>query len=186
MAFDLLFRTETDADWSRSTDETKPLPLEFSPVEGKTLKLLEPSTATFAVALLSWARGKGIPAKLTATAIYTPKQSVEYKDSGKSSVSPGLDWHNVGRAFHLGIFLPGGDYDAEAYARVGLKARELGGEWLGDKPLKVTNKKTGKKSILYDTAHFEYHPLFDLKTYRSMPLAQAEFNRAQEKAKRYT
>jgi hypothetical protein len=188
MAFDLLFQTETDADWSRPSSvpqppKPTPLPLEFSPIEGKTLKQLEPLTAAFAVALVAWARGEGIPAKITGTAIYTPAQSVAYKKAGKSAVSEGLDWHNVGRAFHLGIFLPSKKYDFASYERVGRKARELGGEWLGDKPLKV--KKDGKEYIIYDTAHFEYHPLFDLKTYRTMNLAQVEFARAQRKAKVY-
>jgi hypothetical protein len=188
MAFDIFFQSETDDNWARSPSVPRPpkpapLPLEFSPTEGKTLKLLEPSTASFVVALLSWARGQGIPARLTATAIYTPEQSVAYKEAGKSGVSPGLDWHNVGRAFHLGIFLPDKTYDFDAYAKVGAKARELGGEWLGDKPLAV--KKDGKKYIIYDTAHFEYHPMFDLGTYRKTPLAQVEFQKAQARARRY-
>jgi hypothetical protein len=181
MAYDLLFRTETDADWSRPSDTPRPtpLPLSFSVVERKTLKMLEPTTATFAVALVAWAREQGIPARLTQTAIYTPEQSAEAKKSGKSGVSEGLDWHNVGRAFHLGIFLPDKTYDFDSYARVGHKARELGGEWLGDKPIKTS------KGIIYDTAHFEYHPSWNLSTYRKSTLAKTEFAQAQRKAKIY-
>lgn len=184
MAYDLFFRAETDDNWSRAPSvpqapKPAPLPLEFTPTEGRTLKMLEPSTAAFAVALLSWARGEGIPARLTSTAIYTPEQSAAYKESGRSGVSEGFDWHNVGRAFHLAIFKPNKDYDFEAYARVGAKARQLGGEWLGDKAIRT------KKGIIYDTAHFEYHPSFDLSTYRQTALAKAEFARAQRKARIY-
>jgi hypothetical protein len=190
MAFDLLFRINTDADWSRQPKDAEPAPapptIAFPLVESKTLKLLEPSTAAFARALLNWTREQGIPAKLTATAIYTPEQSAAYKEGGKSSVSEGYDWHNVGRAFHLAIFKNDNKtYDKKAYARVGQKARELGGEWLGDKPFKATNKNTGKTYQVYDLAHFEYHPMFDLKTYRSTELAKMEFQKAQQRAKRY-
>lgn len=189
MAFDLFFQTETDADWSRSpsTRETsarqRALPLDFTPTERKALKTLEPTTAAFVVGVLGWARGQGIPARLSHTTVYTPEDSERYYKGGGSSIKPGrLDWHNVGRAFHLVIpNLPNGETNRDAYAAIGQYARQQGGEWLGDKPFRNV-----KGQIIYDTAHYEYHPGVDIATYRKSELAQKEFAQAQRRARMYT
>ena len=180
MAFDLLLQRETDSDWAM--DRPAPLGLEFTPTERKTLKLLEPSTAAHAVDVVSWARGHGIPARLSHTAIYTPADSEKYYAKGGSGIAPGrLDWHNVGRAYHLVINLPNGELDVNAYKRVGTYARSQGGEWLGDRPF-----KNSKGQTIYDTAHFEYHPRVDIATYRKSELASREFKQAQRRARIYT
>jgi hypothetical protein len=180
MAYDLFFQQETDADWAM--DRPSPLALEFSPTERKTLKLLEPTTAAHAVTVVSWARGHGIPARLSHTAIYTPADSKKYYEKGGSGIVPGrLDWHNVGRAYHIVINLPNGELDKSAYGRVGAYARSQDGEWLGDRPF-----KNSKGQTIYDTAHFEYHPGVDLTTYRRSELAQREFAQAQKRARMYT
>lgn len=184
MAYDLFFQTETDADWSmhpRGTPEApKALPLDFTANERKVLKLLEPSTATFAVNIVGWARSKGIPARLSHTAIYSPEDVQKNYDEGHSSISPGnLSWHNVGRAVHVVINKPDGTLDTMAYPRLGAYARSQGGEWLGDKPIK------GKYGVIYDTVHFEYHPDFKISDYRKSDLAVREFAQAQKRARRY-
>ena len=185
MAFDLLFQHETDADWSMNpggrATSAKPLPLEFTATERRTLKILEPSTAAFAVALVGWARGRGIPARLSHVAVYTPEESAAHYEGGRSGIKPGrLDWHNVGRAFHVVLpTLENGEPDRETYAVVGRRAREQGGEWLGDKPVRTV------RGILFDTAHFEYHPGFDIATYRKSELAQRELRQAQKRARTY-
>jgi hypothetical protein len=183
VARDLLFHTESDTDWSIDPAGlgAKKLGLSFSDVERKTLKVLEPSTAAHAVNVVGWARSKGIPARLTATAIYTQEDSDLHYQEGRSSIKPGrLSWHQVGRAFHIYLPpLPSGAIDRESYARIGRYAREQGGEWLGDKPIKTV------KGIIYDTAHFEYHPGWSISEYRKMPLAQREFEQAQKRARRF-
>jgi hypothetical protein len=187
MAFDLLLQRETDADWSMDPSaraeaaRRAALPLDFTKTERRTLRLLEPTTASFAVGLVGWARENGIPARLSHVAIYTPEESATHYEGGRSGIKPGrLDWHNVGRAFHVVLpTLPDGDVDRETYAVLGRRARELGGEWLGDKPIKTV------KGILYDTAHFEYHPGVDIATYRKSELAKTEFARAQRRARAY-
>jgi hypothetical protein len=187
MAHDLLFSDDTDADWSMNPGSRakaareKALPLDFTQVERKTLKMLEPSTAAFAVELVGWARGNGIPAKLSHTAIYTPEESASHYEGGRSGIKPGrLDWHNVGRAFHIVLpTLGGGEPDRELYAVVGKKARELGGEWLGDKPIRTV------KGVLFDTAHFEYHPGVSIADYRKSELAKREFAQAQKRARMF-
>ena len=185
MAYDLFFGTETNADWSmhpRGTpDEPKALPLEFTTTERKVLKLLEPTTATFAVNIVGWARNKGIPARLSHTAIYSPKDTKDAYEHGRSQIQPGkLDWHNVGRAIHIVIYKPDGvTLDTAAYPRLGAYARSQGGEWLGDKPIK------GKFGIIYDTVHFEYHPGIKISDYRKSELSVRDFAQAQKRAKRY-
>ena len=184
MAFDLLFQTETDQDFSiHLPGDTKqePLQLSFSPNESKALRLLEPSTRAFVVDVVGWARSKGIPAKLSSqSVIYTEADSKKFYEEGKSGIAPGrLDWHNVGRAFHLVILDDHGKLDTDAYARVGAYARSKGGEWLGDKRIKTP------KGWIVDTAHYEYHPGFDIGTYRKSSLAQTEFAQAQARAKKY-
>lgn len=180
MAFDLLLQRETDSDWAM--DRPSSLQLEFTPTERKTLKLLEPSTAAHAVDVVSWARGHGIPARLSHVAIYTPAESAQHYAEGRSGIKEGrLDWHNVGRAFHLVIpALSNGEPDRDAYRRVGAYARSQGGEWLGDKPIRTV------KGILFDTAHFEYHPGVDIATYRRSELASREYKQAQRRARIYT
>jgi hypothetical protein len=183
VAHDLLFSDDTDANWARgpSSPATGALPLDFTATERKTLKLLEPSTAAHAVQVIGWARSQGIPARLSHVAIYTPEQSAAHYEGGRSGIKPGrLDWHNVGRAFHVVIPpLPGGEPDRDAYARVGKYARSQGGEWLGDKPVRTV------RGILFDTAHFEYHPGVDIATYRQSKLAESEFAQAQRRARRF-
>ena len=183
MAHDLLFSDDTDADWSRSPSVAAPraLALDFTATERKTLKLLEPKTAAFAVGVVGWARSQGIPARLSHVAVYTPEESAAHYEGGRSGIKPGrLDWHNVGRAFHLVLPpLANGEPDRQAYAKVGAYARQQGGEWLGDKPVRTV------KGFLYDTAHFEYHPGFDIATYRQSRLAEQEFKQAQKRARLY-
>ena len=183
MAFDLLFQSETDSDYSIHPDggrSPSPMGVEFSAAERKALKLLEPSTATFVVNVISWSRGKGIPAKLSAqSVIYTPEIAAKHYADGRSGIAPGrLDWHQVGRAFHLVIVGPDGKLDKDAYARVGQYVRSQGGEWLGDKTI-IT-----PKGPIQDLAHYEYHPGFDIATYRKSPLAAVEFKQAQRRAQR--
>jgi hypothetical protein len=183
MAHDLLFDTDTDADWSmhpgaRAT--AKALPLDFTATERKVLKILEPSTAAHAVELVGWARNQGIPARISHTTVYSPEEKVEHYREGRSGIEPeALSWHDVGRAFHLVIPDATGKPDRTAYAIVGHHARELGGEWLGDRPVKTT------RGILFDTAHFEYHPNMDLGPYRRSELAKREFAQAQKRARLY-
>lgn len=184
MAHDLLFNSESTIDWSidPSGRGPKKLGLEFSDVERRTLKQLEPSTAAHAVNVVGWARSRGIPAKITATAIYTDDDVTTHYEEGRSGIKPGrLSWHSVGRAYHIYLpRLPNGKIDQESYARIGRYAREQGGEWLGDKPVRT------KKGVMFDTAHFEYHPGMDIGTYRKSALAQTEYEQAQMKAKRFT
>lgn len=186
MAWDLLLQRETDTDWSIDLpgSATKPteLKVEFSPAESRALKLLEASTRAHVVEVVGWARSKGIPARLsTQSVIYTPEMSAKFYQEGRSGISPGkLDWHQVGRAYHLVILNPATrQLDKAAYARIGAYARSRGGEWLGDK---VVNTPRGP---VRDLAHYEYHPDFDLATYRRMPLAQAEYAKAQARAAKY-
>jgi len=186
MAFDLLLMRETDADWSidpvarKESAKRKALPVAFTANERRSLAMLEPSTQTFVVNVISWSRGQGIPTRLSSTTIYTPEQSTAYYKDGKSGIKPGrLDWHNVGRAFHLVIPPLGNTPNYDAYALIGKYVREQGGEWLGDKPIRTP------KGVIYDTAHFEYHPGFNISTYRKSELAKLEFNQAQRRARQY-
>ena len=130
---------------------------------------------------MSWARGQGIPARLSHTAVYTPEESAAHYEGGRSGIKPGrIDWHNVGRAFHVIVPpYPDGPPNQGTYTRLGKHAREFGGEWLGDKPIKTN------KGIIYDTAHFEYHPGFDIASYRQSRLAEEEFKQAQKRARRF-
>jgi hypothetical protein len=185
MAFDLLLRRETDSDYSINlpgSTENKPLPLEFNAAESRALKMLEPSTRVHVVDVIGWARSHGIPARLSTQAvIYDPATAAKHYAEGRSGIAPGrLDWHQVGRAYHLVIVDPHTKkLDAEAYARVGRYVRGVGGEWLGDKRIMTP------KGPVVDLAHYEYHPDFDIATYRKMPLAQVEYKKAQERAVRY-
>ena len=185
MAWDLLLRRETDSDYSidlPGSTKTTPLKLEFSPAESRALKLLEPSTRVHVIEVIGWARSHGIPAKLSTQAvIYTPAEAERHYREGRSGIAPGrLDWHQVGRAYHLVIVDPStGKLDEPAYARVAAHVRSVGGEWLGDKTI-VT-----PRGPIRDTAHYEYHPDFDIATYRKMPLAQVEYRKAQERAAKY-
>lgn len=184
MAFDLFFQRENDQDFSITLPGEKrrePLALAFTPAESKALKLLEPSTRSFVIEVVGWARQKGIPAKLSSQAvIYTPEMSAKFYAGGRSGIAPGrLDWHNVGRAFHLVILDDNKQLDKQAYARVGSYVRSKGGEWLGDKVINTP------KGPIVDTAHYEYHPGFDIATYRKSSLAKTEYAQAQSRAKKY-
>jgi hypothetical protein len=172
MAHDL-FLGRTSHDWSRSDGPpAPPLALSFSPAENRSLKLLEPSTAAFAVNVIGWARSRGIPASLsTQSVIYTPEDSARYYAEKKSRIAPGrLDWHNVGRAFH--IRGPSGFLKYSDYATIAQYVRSQGGDWLGDTPLR-------------DLAHYEYHPGIDIASYRKTALSTVEFKKAQARARRY-
>lgn len=180
MSFDLLLQRETDANWSRGG--AAPLPLEFSAAERRALQMLEASTRAHVVEVLGWARQRGIPARLSTQAVvYTPEVAARHYQEGRSSIKPGtIGWHHVGRAYHLVIIVPGTKkLDEAAYARVAAFARSRGGDWLGDK---VVNTPRGP---VKDTAHFEFHPDLELWAYRKTPLAQVEFKRAQERARKY-
>src|ERR1700690_1297912 len=186
MAFDLLFGRQNDDDWSMrpaaraAAARALALPLDFTATERKVLKQLEPTTAAFAVNLIGWARSQGIPARLSHTAIYSPKDTTEAYEKGLSQIQPGkLDWHNVGRAIHVVVARPDGSVDVAAYPPLGAYTRPQGGEWLGDKPIK------GKFGVIYDTVHFEYHPGMKLGDYRKSDLARREFAQAQKRARSY-
>jgi hypothetical protein len=184
VAYDLFFQRETDQDFSIDLPgETRPsaMPLTFSASESKALKLLEPSTRAFVIDVVGWARSKGIPAKLSSqSVIYTQEDSAKHFAEGRSGIAPGrLDWHNVGRAFHLVIMDAAGKYDLPAYERVGAYVRSKGGEWLGDKVIMTPKGK------IVDTAHYEYHPGFDITTYRKSALAATEYAQAQARARKY-
>ena len=159
----------------------KPLGMEWSAGERKTLKLLEPSTAAHVVDVVSWARGRGIPAQLSSVSvIYTPADSARYYAEGKSGVAPGrLDWHNVGRAYHLVLPKKNGQPDRDTYAFIARHVRQQGGEWLGDKTI-IT-----PRGPIQDLAHYEYHPGTDIASYRKTALATTELRKAQARAKRY-
>ena len=180
MAWDLLLRRETDTNWARNPAAA--LELSFSPAESKALKLLEPSTRTHVVEVIGWARSKGIPAKLsTQSVIYTPETAAKHYAEGRSGIAPGrIDWHQVGRAYHLVIIDPETKkLDKAAYAVVGKYVRSQGGEWLGDKTI-IT-----PKGPIQDLAHYEYHPGFSIAEYRKLPLAQVELKAAQSRARKY-
>jgi hypothetical protein len=185
VAWDLLLRRETDSDWSMNLPGSQAktvLQLEFSPAEIRALKLLEAGTRAHVVEVVGWARSKGIPARLSSQAvIYTPAEAAKHYTEGRSGIAPGrLDWHQVGRAYHLVILDPmTKKLDEPAYARVGAFVRSKGGEWLGDKII-ITPKGRVK-----DLAHYEFHPDWDIATYRKLPLAQVEYQKAQARAARY-
>ena len=181
MAYDLFLRKQIDTDYSRAAPAPAPLPLAFTAVERKTLIQLEKSTAAFATALVGWARQQGIAARITSTAIYTQEDTDKHYEEGRSGIKAGrLDWHQVGRAFHLAIpKLANGQDNLDAYARIGAYARSQGGEWLGDKPIRTT------KGIIFDTAHFEYHPGVTIAAYRKLPVSVAEFKSAQKRRQRF-
>jgi len=159
----------------------RPLGMEWSADERRALKLLEPSTAAHVVDVVSWARNQGIPAKLSSVSvIYTPEDSARHYAEGRSGIAPGrLDWHNVGRAYHLVILDGRKQPDRNAYARVGRYVRQQGGEWLGDKTINTP------KGPIQDLAHYEYHPGTNIASYRRSQLAVAEYKRAQARARRY-
>ena len=162
--------------------ETKALPFEFSPGESRALKLLTPDTRAHVVEVIGWARSKGIPAKLsTQSVIYTPQMAAQHYAEGRSGIAPGrIDWHQVGRAYHLVIVNPNTKkLDEDAYARVGSFVRSKGGEWLGDKVIKTP------KGPIKDLAHYEFHPDWDIATYRKLPIAMVELKQAQQRAAKY-
>ena len=181
MAWDVILQRETEANWARGP-RPPALQLSFSPAEMRALKLLEDSTRAHVVEVIGWARSHGIPAKLYGQdVIYTPEMSEKFYHEGKSGIASGrLDWHQVGRAYHLIIINPATKKkDVAAYARVGAYVRSRGGDWLGDKTIMTP------KGPMVDLAHYEYHPDWDLPEYRRLPLAQVEYQAAQKRAARY-
>jgi len=181
MAYDLLLRRETDANWSRE-GAPPALPLDFTAAERRALRLLEPSTREHVVEVIGWARSRGIPARLsTASVIYTPEVSARHYAEGRTSIKPGdIGWHHVGRAYHLVIVDPKTrQLDEPAYARVAAYARSRGGEWLGDKTIITA------KGPVRDLAHYEFHPGLDIGPYRRSQLAEGEYARAQARARKY-
>jgi hypothetical protein len=185
MAWDLLLRDDTDADWSINLpgrDKRKPLDMAFSQAEIRALNLLEPSTRTHVIDVIGWARSKGIPARLfTQGIIYTPEDAAKHYNEGRSGIAPGrLDWHQVGRAYHLIILNPTTKkQDEPSFAQVAEYVRRKGGEWLGDKIIMTP------KGPIKDLAHFEYHPDWNIATYRKLPIAQVEYQRAQARAAKF-
>jgi hypothetical protein len=157
-----------------------PLDPRMTSIEERRMKTLEPSTKTFVVAILAWARANGIPALLGETHRSQADQARAIEE-GKSAIKEGqTGWHQYGRAFHLVIIDPRTRLlDEEAYKRVGAEVRRRGGEWLGDKTL------TTNKGQVQDLAHFEYHPGLKLSSYRGSALAKKELAMAEKRAARY-
>ena len=157
-----------------------PLDPRMASIEERRMKTLEPSTKTFVVAILAWARANGIPALLGETHRSQADQARAIEE-GKSAIKEGqTGWHQYGRAFHLVIIDPRTRLlDEEAYKRVGAEVRRRGGEWLGDKTL------TTNKGQVQDLAHFEYHPGLKLSSYRGSALAKKELAMAEKRAARY-
>lgn len=157
-------------------------PVSISPYqrskEAKNLKLLEPSTAEFAKAIVIWARSNGIPASLGET--YRSEEDQANIPATRTAIAPGaISWHQVGRAFHLIIKDAKGQLDPAAYKTVGEEVRRRGGVWLGDTPIK------GPGGTFLDLAHFEYHPGLALSSYRRSPLATRELAQAEKRAAKY-
>ena len=178
MAYDLLLRKETDSNWARG--QSKPLALEFTKTERRNFLLLEPSTREFVMNIIIWARGKGIPAKLGETYRSQEDQDTAIREGRSGIREEGrIGWHQVGRAFHLVIIGPDGKLDREAYQRVGEEVRRLGGDWLGDRPLKT------RRGIVEDLAHFEFHPGYNIASYRRSPVAANELKSAVKRAAKY-
>ena len=146
--------------------------------EKKNLALLEPSTAEFVKGILLWARSNGIPALLGET--YRSEEEAKKISPTRTAITPGkLDWHQVGRAFHLILKGPNGQLDKSMYQTVGEEVRKRGGVWLGDHVIH------GPAGDFVDLAHFEYHPGLVLWQYRKSPLASKEVAMAEKRAARY-
>jgi hypothetical protein len=146
--------------------------------EKKNLALLEPSTAAFVKEILVWARANGINALLGET--YRSEEDAKKISPTRTAITPGkLDWHQVGRAFHLILKDSHGQLDKAAYQTVGTEVRKRGGEWLGDHVIH------GPGGNFVDLAHFEYHPGLVLWQYRKSPLATRELALAEKRAARY-
>jgi hypothetical protein len=146
--------------------------------EKKNLALLEPSTAAFVKGILIWARTNGIPALLGET--YRSEEEAKKISPTRTAITPGkLDWHQVGRAFHLILKDKNGQLDKEMYRIVGEEVRKRGGIWLGDHVIH------GPAGDFVDLAHYEYHPGLVLWQYRKSPLAAKEVAMAEKRAARY-
>ena len=146
--------------------------------EKKNLALLEPSTAAFVKGILIWARANGIPALLGET--YRSEEEAKKISPTRTAITPGkLDWHQVGRAFHLILKDKNGQLDKEMYRIVGEEVRKRGGVWLGDHVIH------GPGGDFVDLAHYEYHPGLVLWQYRKSPLATKEVTQAEKRAARY-
>lgn len=146
--------------------------------EARNLKLLEPSTAEFAKAILIWCRANGIRAILGET--YRSSEDQDQISRSKTAIPEGkIGWHQVGRAFHLILKTPKGQIDKDAYPRVGDEVERRGGVWLGRTPLKTPG------GMVVDLAHFEYHPGLALSSYRGSALAAKELAKAEKRAAKY-
>jgi hypothetical protein len=146
--------------------------------EKKNLALLEPSTAAFVKGILIWCHAHGIPAMLGET--YRSEEEAKKIPITRTAITPGrLDWHQVGRAFHLIIKDKHGQIDKPMYTPVGEEVRKRGGVWLGDHVIH------GPGGDFVDLAHFEYHPGLVLWQYRKSPLATKEVAQAEKRAARY-
>ena len=147
-------------------------------IEKKRLLVLEPSTQEFVKSILVWSRANGIPAILGET--YRSPEDAKKIPTSRTAIDPGkLDWHQVGRAFHLIIKDSRGQIDPAPYKIVGAEVRRRGGEWLGDHVIH------GKGGNFVDLAHFEYHPGMILWQYRTSPLATKELAQAEKRASKY-
>lgn len=148
-------------------------------IEKKRLLVLEPSTQEFVRGILIWARAQGIPALLGET--YVSPEDAKKIPASRTAITPGrLDWHQVGRAFHLIIKDGHGQLDKNAYKTVGDEVRRRGGVWLGDHVIH------GPGGDFVDLAHYEYHPGLVLWQYRKSPLATRELAQAEKRAAQHT
>lgn len=157
-----------------------PLDARMASIQKRRLLTLEPSTRTFAISIIDWARSQGIPAVLGYTYRSLEEQTKKAKE-GLTQIPEGqTGWHQYGRAFHLIIVDPKTkQLDREAYRFIGVEVRRRGGEWLGDKLL-VT-----KKGKIEDLAHYEYHPGLKLSSFRNSTLGRKELAMANRRAARY-
>jgi hypothetical protein len=178
MAYDLLFG-RTKSDWSRQGKIAPPLTPDQIIIERKRLIVLEPATREVVQKVLEWARGQGMNILLGET--YRSPEDQARIPENRTAIKPGdIGWHSVGRAFHLIIRDERGALDEAAYAVVGKYVRQLGGEWLGDKPLQT------RGGPVIDLAHFEFHPDMKLSSYRKTALATKELASASKRAARYS
>lgn len=145
---------------------------EFTETERKAMLL--PEVLRFCNKIVDWAKARGYNVTVGETYRDMGDQLANF-EAGRTQAS-GLHWHQMGRAFHLIITKSVNGkrvLDMDAYPVVGAEVRRLGGQWLGDIPLK---NKYGK--VFYDTAHFELHPGLNITSYRNTATAMNEAKRA--------
>lgn len=146
--------------------------------ETERIAMLLPEVLNFCQKIVAWAKAQGYRVVVGETYRDAEQQLVDYQKG--LTQSGGLHWHQMGRAFHLIITKSVNGkrvLDMDAYPVVGAEVRRLGGQWLGDIPLKNKNGK-----VFYDTAHFEYHPGLNITKYRTTAVAM---NEAKKAAQRY-